>query len=685
MARSSLRVSSPSLTLCAMAVTAALSACGGGGGAGSDTPVTAAPPALSLSGKVATGAALAGATLRAVDRNGLTVCDTSVAADGSYRCDLPAAAASPFVVTATRDDTRLVSVWGGDTSTTLNVTPITHLLAARLSSTGDPLQLAGEIRSNPAAASPTRVQAKLQEVLAALAPVRAAAGDQTDPLTGSFQVDGEGHDRVLDSLQVQVRTAGTGTTIDITVKSLPASSGAVTPRISLSATAPALPTLADGLVATQLVPKGTASQVGDLVTRLNACYALPLTERVQSPGSASASVQHPLCKSLFLGDDPGQFLHDGARVGPKAAFASLLSSSGTGTVFDRGTFEHQTATGDLVLSLRWTNARGEQDTVVQVVRQVGYELRFVGNQMPYRAVVHPYAQRSDFLHAPAFNYRSTGYWLVVDNKVDGQGRSIFEKVVVTSPDGRISTLRPSAGLSHLVVEGADGSLGTSPALRLAARYDDAARSDNPAAIDRELPGASQQLDDAALGAIPDQGVWRFEFFRADGNRPNIVQHARTLTRAPTLSELRSQAFVAVTDAARDAVKAAGTPGEGLLKFLVQPMAATPSWLSLQAPQGADFWAVPAGIAAPHLVTAFGYGPSFDDGTRGTFFNDQQVVTPRARTATVECSSQTSVDNHCDSIRRDSFALGGTVQSLELISRTQQQLQVSTLLPLWIPR
>jgi hypothetical protein len=256
---------------------------------------------------------------------------------------------------------------------------------------------------------------------------------------------------------------------------------------------------------------------------------------------------------------------------------------------------------------------------------------------------------------------------------------------VTSPNGRVFTLRPSSGLSELVVQREDGSLSQTMDVRLAARYENAARVDHPAAIDADIPAVAQQLDDAALRGIPDLGVWKFEFIHADASQANSVQYARTLTRAPTLAEMRNMGFAALTAAARTALQADGAATAGLKIFLTVPSATSPAWLELSAPQGGDFWTVPDGVPAPYLVSAFGYGPAQANGTSRIYFNDALAVSSTARKATIKCSAQDAGDGHCDSVRRDSFAKGSYVNALELSSRTSQQLKLSTVLPLWVPR
>jgi hypothetical protein len=131
--------------------------CGGGTSTDPATPAAAGTPAatpaapaasaaksVQLSGTVATGAALSGASLKVYDATGTQICETVTGADGGYSCDLGLSPAAPFVLVATRDDERLVSMFADAASSTVNVTPLTNLIASTLSSNGDPGQLVAD-------------------------------------------------------------------------------------------------------------------------------------------------------------------------------------------------------------------------------------------------------------------------------------------------------------------------------------------------------------------------------------------------------------------------------------------------------------------------------------------------------------------------------------------------------------
>ncbi|MGQ3227166.1 MAG: hypothetical protein ACT6UU_24895, partial [Hydrogenophaga sp.] len=207
----------------------ALAGCGGGSGvnsgAGGGGTVTA-PVGLTVSGVTATGAAFTGAVITVVDSRGVTVGQSQpVGTNGTYSITLDAAAVAPFVLVANRTDANgatqtLVSVIASASATTANITPITTLIASRLSPSGDPGKLASELAAGNAVISAQAVAATVTEVQAILAPLLTATSTTGfNPLTGTFSTDGTGYDRLLDSVNITFLPASSTTTnIEISVK-----------------------------------------------------------------------------------------------------------------------------------------------------------------------------------------------------------------------------------------------------------------------------------------------------------------------------------------------------------------------------------------------------------------------------------------------------------------------------------
>lgn len=632
----------------ASAALSALSGCGGSGGDDHSTPSK-----VVLSGVAATGAPLGGAALTVLDSTGATVCATTTDAQGRYECELPAGTPGPLVATATRADLALYGI-SATASGRMNVTPLTTVIASRLAPSGNPADLASAIRTRPGTIDAAVIAQQETQLLALLQPLRTAVGDTVAPLTGTFAADGTGHDRTLDSIAVSVRPDNAAANIEIIVKTVP-SNGQVTPASlkfrSNDAVPPALPAT---FTAASLAPAGLSQSIAAFMSRLTACYALPLSQRVTAAGDATAvvggpaNVVAPACRTLFVGDDPTTYLNGGARVGRDAsnngAFSGLFRPGSTGVVFDRGTYEFYRPNGDIVISYRTLAAGNAEDNQTLVVRDVGGVLKAIGNQYAYSASVTAFVQERDYINQPAYSWRGTGYDVFIGNRVDAQGVPVFAKVVVTLPNQTTLDFVPTAGLSYLVARRAsDGVVTTTSVVRLAASYLNAATAGNPAVPEAQLFALPAQVSDSDINALGDQSVWRLEFFHVDPRQPNVVQTYRTVSRPFTLREAAAKAFAELTPTMRAELIAVTAVPE---RLLFGPVSATrPNVVNFATSNNQDAWTVPLGAPAPVLVTAF--GRAVTNGVQGPLFNDAVSVSSTARKAQVSCLPQTSADTHCD--------------------------------------
>jgi len=662
-----------------------LVACGGG----SSEPAAAVPPDAAapqagagapspvvLTGTVATGAALSGATLKVHDATGAIVCEKSIGEDGAYACDLGTSPSAPFVVVAERDDATLVSVQAEARSGVVNVTPLTHLVAARLSTTGDPLKLVEEIRAAPERVAPAKVQAAVDGLVTALRPLLDAVGAFGDPIATPFAADGTGHDRLLDTIHVSVRPAGEQANVEITVKAPPVADDAEPVRLAFRTGDAAIAPLSAQAVA-GVAPAGenVAALVADLTARLGTCYALPREQRVSAGGSAGSTIVAPACRSLFVGDDPASFLSNGARVGPAGAFRGMFSDGGTGVRFDRGNLEFRRVNGDYVVSYRWTARDGGTDNETIVARRENGVLKAIGNQYAYDARVRPIAQQRELLNSPAYSSIATGYNVWIANRVDDAGEPVFDRVVVTTPRGTRLTYRPNPGMSALSLVRADGKPPGSSVLWLAGRWLDPSTPGHP----KDKEGSMNFADpaehpDVAIRAIPDQSVWRMEFVHADPSVPDVVQAYRTVSRAATLDEVYMTSFAGPTELAKDALRARSA-ATGSIAWTTPAGGTVPNHVGLGVPGGGDFWTVPSGALAPTWVGVFGRAPTVGP-EAGARFNDGMNVSTNARRATIRCSAQSADDLHCAEGHPDQYAQGSVLHAFEFWARSPRQLEVS---------
>jgi hypothetical protein len=680
-----------------------LAACGGGSSSTSPAPVAGPTPApvagpapapapvatnFTLSGTAATGAALAGATIKVTDKDGVEVCSQIAAADGSYSCVIPLTAKGPFVIVATLDEQSLVSTVAEALTATANITPLTNLIAARLSPTGDPSNLINELKANGALYDKAVLKAKVDDLLLALKPLLDALGDATNPITGTFKADGSGHDRLLDAVQVSVRPDGTGSNIEVTVKasgSVSAAPIAVSFR-SNTTIAPILPPVA----AASLPVVGVPILVSGFLAKLSACYALPALDRVSTVVNtgleSSSTVKAPACKTLFVGDNPASYLSNGQTIGSSRTtnnFSGIFRDGATGVKFDRGNLEFLRANGDMVITYRWTDLAGNTDNDQVVVRKVGDELRLIGNQYAYPGSVRPLVQHRDFINTPAYTYLSTGYNIAIKNLTDASNVPIFTNVEVTTPNGNILNYVPSPGRANLLIQPATGVPNTS-VVRLAAKYVDPTTVGNPA--DKEgsnLFFKAVQLTDTELSNIPDHGVWTLKYVHADISKADVVQAYKTTSRAPTLAEASYMSFANVTPAWRtQAITSTGT--NGVYAFSTAPSAASPNRIDLSANGNLDAWMVPSGALAPTSVTAFGRAARLaaTPTVPGVSFDDGVTVATNARKVVINCSKQSISDLHCDSTISSQYAQGSIVTSIELWARSPRQVEVSKMIALY---
>ena len=618
---------------------------GGGGGGGGTSGTT------TLTGVVASGAPFSGAKLTAVDKTGATVCDTTVSVTGTYACELSATTAPPLVITALRDDVGLYSVTASAASGTVNVTPITTIIASRLAPNGNPAQLAAAIKADPAVVDATKIQSQITQVQALLKPVLDALGDTVNPITGNFKADGTGHDRVLDTIAVTVRPDGKAANIEVTVRTIPTSNEAAPVATSFRSSDPNPPAL-PAVATSALAPTDTSSAIADLMARLTACYALPLSQRVNVADNTAAvigtaaDVKAPACRSVFFNDDPATYMNGGSKVGRNGSnagsFSSLFRPGATGVVFDQGEVGNYQSNGDVFVVFRTSDSAGNVTNTFSVARRSGKSLKLIGNQSAYSAFVFPAVQERDFINAPAFNYYNVGYDINIDN-VTVNGASIFTKVLVTAPDGSTHTLVPTAGGSGLRIQRPNGTVTGSAILRLNAAYRNTTTAGHPADRETNLPYVSPRLTDAQIGALPNEGVWKIEFFHLDPAKPNVVQTHRTLQRAYTLAEASQAKFATLTSTMRAFL--VNLTGQNKSVVFGPPSATAPNVVAFGT-ASVNAWLVPPLAVAPTSFTVFGNAPSVN-GVAGAAFDDGVDFASSARTANVNCSKATNADTHCD--------------------------------------
>jgi hypothetical protein len=365
--------------LSAMALSA-LAACGGGG---DNTPSTTTPEpgsaAITLSGTVATGAAVSG-TVTAKDANGLVRTGT-IAADGSYRIDVSGLQA-PFLLRAvgTVGNKQIVltaPVTAADFNSTINITPLSDLLVANLGG-----QAADAFFSAPdfSKLDKASVDSALKDLQAKLAPVLEAAGlTNVDFLRVPFAANHTGVDGLLDVLEINVDAATKTATIvskvtgDSVSDNLQAKGTQDATKITLTEANKAL------LTQTTRDPAKTqrVAEVQALLDQYNALFATQLP---------SKTAVKALCSSDFL--DPvgdcdawaNQQTDSDRRIGRRAAITRIVA-------FDEmqpgNIDEAKTASGDVSdtnLGVLVTNDDGGEDHTATLLSKVDGKWKIAGER-----------------------------------------------------------------------------------------------------------------------------------------------------------------------------------------------------------------------------------------------------------------------------------------------------------------
>lgn len=641
-------------------VSAGLSGCGGTNN--TPTPTT-------ITGTAATGAAFTGGTVYVYDNRGQEVGSTSTIdpTTGQYSLTLADGAVAPFVLVASRTTSdgqteTLVSVMGSKDQTTANITPITSLIASRLSPSGDPTKLLNELSAGTATVTPSAIASAVTEIGTILAPLLTATGtSSSDPLTTSFSTNGSSYDRLLDSISVNFTpSSSTTTNIDITAKTVLAD-GEQPATTSFTNTTTSVKALDTSLATATLVESGTSTLIGELLRQLNTCYALPRTSRVS--GTDAASVTATECKSAFFGNDPSSFLSNGGRVGQGKAFNGLFVDGGTGAVFSQGTYEFSRSNGDIVAGYKSRDTTGNETFDTFVLRKdTDGKLKLIGNQYVYPGGVTAYQQLRQFisLNQSAYNYYSSGYALGVSDVTSG-GSSIFAKVVVTSPKGDTLVLKPSAGSGSLNLVYGNGTVSGTSFVRLARAYADVNNANDPKDVDSKMFFSPTRYTDEQIQPLAAQSVWKFDYYLTSA--PTAVaatQYYKTRARAMTIAEMRATGLASLTSETVQAAGSGANPTTGKLL-----MSANDTFDAV-GPNGANAWSVATGQLPPTQVRVFGNSPT------NRSFDDSVKVGSTTRKATVPCAQQSNADDHCynnlNGTYGPGYAAGSTITGMHLWTR-----------------
>jgi hypothetical protein len=684
-ANSRSKLSITKTTSLGLAIASFVAACGGGSDSGTSaagpapTPAPVATPAptpaqtpaattITLSGIAAKGAPFSGATVIASNPTGTIGTAQTVAADGSFSLTLPIDTATPIVLIASKtlptgESESYTSIVADTTNTTVNITPVTNVIAALLSPTGNPASLAAQVAAGTAI-SQASLAARTQSVQAVLQTASTALGvANVNPLTGVFAANGSGYDQLLDSINTTITPSGASSNIEIGLRVQAAVDTAQPPVAQFTSNQVSLPAL-PAIAASSFLSTTTTAKLAQLLADSTACYALPLATRVSTATAGATTaignandVSAAACKGLFLNSNPTFYKNNGVLVGRSSTgagnFTGLFNDASTNLVFNNAVYEYTLPSGDIAFSYRTTPASGAINTSTNFARldPADQKLKFVGNQYDYSGGVQPFMQRREFLtlNLSQWNYFSSGYALNVDNT--GQ----FAKVEVTTPNGITYTMFADPAVSFLKFVGK----GSSNVLRFRSEFIDTTKTGSvPVKLTSEntnLAFESPEFSEAAMAAVPAQSVWTFKYYLIGNSTatPNAVQVYRTRARALTMAELRARSFPTLSATTiNDIVAGANASGNF-------PLTST-------GPATFD-WTVPSGALQPTSSTLFGRSLNGVNATSTSAFTDSQSYAASTRSVSISCSVQNAADGHCTGASGGGFRPGSFANGLNLIA------------------
>lgn len=697
------------LKLSLVVATLSLASCGGGGGAA----LSDLSQSLAVTGVAATGAPMANATLQIYGKDGIAILATpvTVGADGTYAATIPAGAVGPFVFEVDNGSEKIYSVLPDRTSNVVNVTPLSNLIAAKLSATGNPSTLASELAASTATISSATTIAATTTVMTALQPLATALGLGTsvNPLTATFSANGTGLDRMLDSLDVKIEPKGTASQIEITMKQS-VDENQDLPKISFAhnATPSALPTVDP----TKLVSTGLTPKIQALLDKLTACYADPLSIRITSGGTTAAAIQSQNCKDAFLGGNPAAYKTNGMVISKTQHFGGIFTAESTaGVVFSDPKFFYQVGTtvpngptqGDVVFGYRWKDEYGNFQIEKNVARvDTDGSLKLIGNQYVYDGGVGPYSQRRNYLKQTASTFNSTGYSFNLSCVQLSQAQSAGNKIVkvnVTSPGGRTITLVPNltgttCNYGYFVIATPKNSNGAATVdgmgdpstptgtgfVRLQSQYETGATTvaNHPRTLDKKLAyiGGTDGTDltNDEIEAIPQFGTWKFEYYKTKtaGSTPTATQYYKTTARALTIDGFKK--LVKLPELTAD------LKNKLVNDSVCSPTSTTYCFYSQASGPFVATWSKSSDPGlTPAMYMARVYG--LKDKTDSTYPSyEDSIKFPSSRTtASILCGQgETTVQSYCSgtSPSTANFGTNATIDALDLISRAPDGTDVS---------
>lgn len=425
----------------------ALGACGGSPG----------DPSFTLSGTVATGAAVAHAVVTIKGSTGNSSCtETAISSgvDGSYTCTLKAGEAAPFFIVATDpsgNTAPLVSIATqmpeAGTSSVVNVTTLTTAIVGQLNG-GDALGVVAKpglyvaadlelIKQNVAAQLKSlvnRVDANMVNYDPFSTPIKASTASAT----------GNNADQILDAIKITLTSDG---------KAAIATISDPTPKVLATKESKGDTVMLDVSVA-------DISRAAQVVAKaFTDCFALSKAERVTLDSNQFISNLHPTCAAILSQGNAAAgipvFKANG-RSAPYVLYHYLLSDALTGVRFGVPEImalypaDANVTRDRAVLNIKYVDSKGYPGNLITTALNVpntataGHPSNWwlTGNQSNYDLDIFPTAWRDEYFGAPSGSFFKNGLSPHINAKTTGSDAaplaSTYDSVLVTG-DGLPST------------------------------------------------------------------------------------------------------------------------------------------------------------------------------------------------------------------------------------------------------
>jgi hypothetical protein len=652
-----------------------VASCGGGG---SSTQTSDS----SISGTAAAGAPLDGATIVIKDSLGATVGTTTAGTDGSYKISFnPSGFTAPYVISASGNlgggAETFISVsptapTAGSTQT-VNVTPVTHAIAARVSTTGNPIDLVDSIASQKGNITTSNISTIEGAFRTFLDSHLTSVG-----LNSSFNLLNSTYnssiDKLLDNVKFDVSPSGI-----ITVTS---SAGQAVNDLAASNTKPSAGSTA--VIAAGVNPSAThkanipaspstSAVIGidaleTIRASLDSCMLLPTASRSTST----------LCSKYIISD----YKNDGKSLTQEFGSGGSIdftSSGNDGMVFKKPEILRQIdMTKDAeIVQVRLTGLRKDGSTreVVSIAKNnisgSGTGWKLTGNGRDYNTFVNAAATKRISQGLATSRYESDLSLFVQSNasisyvKVKGPGLPT-DGVYLMPKTGcdflTITPLKSGKSTAATVADLADPNFGTS-----------SSNTSNTAYSNQPIPcsslyrlqvtkisdgtdltfssnqwlQASPQKSNADVLEINANDLYQFEIHKTDNS---ILNYWNRLRAKPLLaSEIKNQVkFVDFTDATKALMTSGGA------NFYVGGNAPTLSWTT------------PANTALPFKVTFFHPAGS-----------DEINIPYGSASTTVPCSGNTECNGTNYVSTMGSNLTSSSQYVMQLLTRNRFDLQIIT--------